>query len=150
MRGFSIIEIVVVISILTIIVGLMITSSTGEYRSVILRSDRETLVVLLQHARALSMQGACSGTCYSSPGHGVAIIQNEIILFQGNSFSESDVSYSTSFQTDEHTTYAGLSEVVFAALSGKVSTSGDMVLVDSLGKTATITVSHTGRIVWSR
>ncbi|MDB5188194.1 MAG: hypothetical protein JWO50_714 [Candidatus Kaiserbacteria bacterium] len=150
MRGFSIIEIIIVIALLLIIGGLTIAASIGEYRSVELRSDRERLVTLFEHARALSMQGVCSGACDISPAHGVAVTQNQIVVFQGNSYADSDGSYSVSFEKSEHTTYTGLSEVVFASLSGSVATSGNFLLTDSFGKTATITISSIGRILWSR
>lgn len=149
-NGFSIIEIIIVLALLTSIGGFAMVTSLSQFRTSVIGDDRETLVTLLQHARALSMNGECEGTCPASVAHGVAIATSTFILFQGLTFTSRDRAYDSFFVRDIHTTYSGLSEIVFAPLSGNVATTGDIVISDIMGTTSKVSINNIGRIIWSR
>ena len=148
--GFSLIEIIVVISLITSLGGLVMISSIGQYRGVLFGSERSRLVTLLEHARALSIHGVCDGVCAASVSHGILIASTSYILFQGASYMLRDTQYDALFDRDSHVHALDISEIVFTAQSGAVTTPGDVVLVDAVGTVATVTVSSIGRIIWSK
>lgn len=148
--GFTLIEILVVLGIITIIGSISIIMGVDDYRRQLFRSDRDLLVTALQHARAQSVSSICLGSgCTGGKPHGVYIGADEYVMFQGASYATRDSDVDAVIEADSNITQSGISEVVFEQLSGDVLTPGDIVLTDSLGRVSTTTVGSEGQIFWT-
>lgn len=149
--GFTLIETVVVMSLLGMIGGFTAFMSMDGYRSFSFRSDRDTLVSLLVRARSQSMSNVCQGAlCDGGVPHGVRVVSGEYTLFQGETYATRDVAFDQVLPSSYTTTIAGsLSEVVFRQLSGDVTVEGDIAISDEAGHTSTISINKEGRISWT-
>mgnify|MGYP003393241446 CR=1 FL=1 len=149
-KGFTLIEILVVLGIITIIGSISIIMGVDDYRRQLFRSDRDVLITALQHARAQSVSNICLGDgCDNGKPHGVYISDDEYIMFQGESYATRDTDVDAVIDADSDIEQSGISEVVFEQLSGDVSSPGDIVLTDSLGRVSTTTVGSEGQIFWT-
>ena len=149
--GFTLIEILVVVSLLAVISGLGLYVGMDSYRGYAFRTDRDTLVSLLQRARSQSVNNICIGACINGKPHGVFIdaASGRYILFQGTTYATRD-------ETSDEITAAsflvgrsGLPEVVFAQLSGNASPIGDIVLFGANGQISTVSINAVGKISWT-
>ena len=125
--GFSLIEVLVVLSIVATIAGLSAFFSLSDYRAVSFRSERDAIVGNLQQAREESMHGTCTGVCVGPTAHSVHI------------------------QTSAAVTLSGFTDVVFEALSGRATASpgNTLTITDVSGRSSVITVGSEGRISWT-
>ncbi len=153
--GFSLIEILVVISFFAIIGGLSLLYGIDSYRKVVFHSDRNLLVAALQRARAQSMGNICLGAgCVDGKPHGVHVTDDaagmvvSYTVFQGASYGL-EPAYNDVISANRGTKHTGVSDVVFAQLSGRANPSGDITLVDSLGNQSVVTVGSEGEIRWT-
>jgi prepilin-type N-terminal cleavage/methylation domain-containing protein len=142
MRGFTLIEILTSVAILSVILGLGLFMSMDSYRAYLSRSERDTVVSLLERARSRAMANVHQttwGMCYVAPNY---------IIFRGSTCVPGAA-------TNEETpanpgaVIAGLtsaSPVVFAQLSG--ATAAATVTVTEGPRVSTITINHEGTIIW--
>lgn len=152
-RGFTLIEMLVVIAILTLLGGVALVVNMESYRGYAFRNKRDLIVSMLQRARSQSMSNICMGTsCTGGRSHGVSIQTDKIVVFQGNTYTSRDI------DADEvilpryaaaSTTPGSLTEVVFTQLSGTTSTVGGITIHDDAGRTSIININSEGRITWS-
>ncbi len=142
LRGFTLIEILVVIAIVTMLMALGLFMSLDSYRSSLSRSDRDQVVSLLQKARSRSMANinqASWGVCYISPNY---------ILFRGSACT-AGASTNEAIGASNGVSVTGLADVspvVFTQLSG--TTTSATVVVTQQGKSATININDEGTISW--
>ncbi len=141
-KGFTLIEILVVIAILAMLIGLGLFMSMDSYRAYLSRSERDTVVSLLERARSRAMANSFQttwGLCYIAPNY---------IIFRGSTCA-------TGAATNEATpgnpaaSISGLSDtspVVFSQLAG--TTTGAVVTIVEQSKVSTITINHEGTIIW--
>lgn len=149
--GFTILEILVVIGLLSVISSFALIVGMDSYRSYSFRADRDTLVSLLQRARSQSVNNLCigSGSCTGGRPHGLAIFPDSYVLFQGSSYALRDTAADERIPASTAILRTGLSEVVFAQLSGSAAPSGDITLKGGNGQISTTTISSVGQIVWT-
>lgn len=145
--GFTLLEVLIVLMMLSIIASTTIFFSMGFYSQNLLVAQRSQFVSLLQTVRAEAMQNI------DNKPHGLAIDTNgniEYILFSGSNLitseSESRISipYDPRFQLASETP----SEIVFSQLSGESNYEGEILMIDSLRpqSIATITINYEGAI----
>ena len=146
-RGFSFIEILVVMGIFVILGTLSLFVSMDTYHGSNFRSDRDLVVTLLQHARAQAMHNICTGTCTDGKPHGVYIGSGTYTVFQGSSYATRDVAEDQTYTANSTLVATGDSEVVFANVTGVVSASRTITLTAE--QNSTITVDPSGRISWT-
>lgn len=141
-KGFTLIEVLVSIAILGLILSLGLFMSMDVYRGFSNRSEVDTIVSLLQRARASAMANSYQttwGVCYVAPTY---------IIFRG---STCVVGASTNEETPSNpgAAIAGLtsaSPVVFSQLAG--TTSDAVVSITENGKISTISINYEGTIIW--
>ncbi len=146
--GFTLIEVLVVLSLITIVIGSTLFFDINMYRGEAFRAERENLVIALQTARANALNNI------NQHKHGVAINPGGYegyVVFEGNDYASSDPTswkeIPSSYNIDLDPNPVFLKEVVFSQLSGDVSLPGDIKLLDPLRNTfTTITVNHEGKI----
>lgn len=161
-RGFTLIEIVVVIALMIAVGGWTIVSGIDDLRRTNARSTHEQFTTTLLHARAQAAANKCfGGDCTQGRAHGVAIVGNTLVVFQSPTstptYAMRDSAQDEIVQLDASTTASGATEVSFMPFSVVATTTGniiegdelwhtDIVLTDATGKSATTTIYANGRI----
>ena len=139
-RGFSIVEIMVVLGIFAAIVSTGLALSIDQIARGTIFSERDTLVSLLNGARAASLANV------NAQPHGVHIDATQFVAFEGSAYSSSDPKNYPIARTSS-VSMSGPTDIVFAQLSGEVSSGGTLILADG-GSQAIIEVNDAGRIDW--
>ena len=158
-RGFTLIEIVIVISIIIIASAFSGFINLDSYRGYSFRSERDTLVSGLQHARAQAIANVCRGvSCNDGRSQGVAIRPDDsgssYVIFQSGStspeYAQRDSDFDVFLESSKNIVTGGsINEVVFAQLSGNVLNPGSIVLTDNAGNSSTIFINSEGQILWT-
>lgn len=128
--AFTLIEMLVVIGLVTAFASLSLFIDLNSYRGDAFRAERNTVVTLLQRARADALNNI------GQDPHGVAIFPSDhphaYVLFAGTDYTSSlssthevfDMAYAIELT-------AGPSEIVFQQLSGATAYDGPLTLHDS-------------------
>ncbi|HEY4498247.1 MAG TPA: prepilin-type N-terminal cleavage/methylation domain-containing protein [Candidatus Paceibacterota bacterium] len=138
-KGLTLIEVVITMAILAIIGGLGLFVSTDFYRGYILRTERDTLVSILQRQRSRALNNV------SDSHHGVFLETDQYTVFQGNSYASRNPDYDEVINLPSSVVIGGINEVVFESLSGDSSASGD-ITISRDPQTFTISLNNEGRI----
>lgn len=150
--GFTLIEALVVMGILSMLGGLGLFLNLDTYRSLMFRSERDTLISAILKARSQSMNNMCIGTgCTDGKAHGVYVTKGKYVIFQGQSYATRDTSVDEAIYAQNDT--VGFSspsyEVVFAQLSGSVTTPLDIGFNDGAVHYSTTSINTEGRVSWT-
>jgi prepilin-type N-terminal cleavage/methylation domain-containing protein len=145
-RGFSLIELLIVLAIMGILTGIVLSTFQVYKKSQALDKDVETIVETLRQARSqtLSSQNASK--------YGVHITSTAITLFVGSTYSagsasNQDFSLQVSDAVLSINLVGGGSDVVFNRLTGDTSQSGSVVISSaSISRTKTVTIYSTGLV----
>jgi prepilin-type N-terminal cleavage/methylation domain-containing protein len=149
-NGFTFIEVIIVLALVVVIGRYALLVSFDTYRDSSYHTDRSSLIGILQHARAESINSICEGNeCTGGVPHGVSIQADRYVLFQGASYASRDSNVDSIFEVNPTISHSGLSEILFASVSGNVAHAGDVTLTDLTGHTSTITIGSEGQISWS-
>ena len=150
--GLTLIEVLVVMGMIVILVGLGLVLSMDTFRGFTFRSERDTLVALLQQARSQAINNVCLGTaCTNGRPHGVKIESNLYTMFQGPDYAAHDSGVDRQILPSYPLIIAAgsASEVVFQQLSGNVDAQKEIFMTDGFGNSSTITVTNQGGISWT-
>jgi prepilin-type N-terminal cleavage/methylation domain-containing protein len=154
-RGFTLIEVIVVLALVTIIGGYSLTFGIDSLQRTTFHSDRDILIAALQRARAQAVGNICLGsTCVDGKSHGVHIIddaQGNVVsytIFQGLNYG-AEPALNDVIKSNPNTKHTGASDILFEQLSGDANPSGDITLTDVNDRSSTITVGSEGEIRWS-
>lgn len=165
--GFTLIEMVIVISLIAVIGGFGLFFGIDSLRGYSFHSDRDTLVSTLQHARAEAMANICRGKAADCTDggkpHGVYIdtTNRKYVIFQGATYVSRDSDQDAPIDANNLTTWKGVNEVVFAELSGDAASADSspdcaseaepicIIVGDQASRTSVITVNSEGQILWS-
>ncbi len=142
--GFTLIEVLVVLSIVTLIIGATLMFDVNSYRGEAFRAERNNLVVALQTARADALNNI------NQMKHGVKINTDEYVIFEGSTFDDSLENTRKKIPLSYPVTLGVGSpdEIVFNQLSGD-SIDGEIVLIDpERNMTTNIIINHEGKIGW--
>lgn len=147
-RGLTLIETLVVVSILTMLAGASLFFDVNNFRGTAFNSEMANLATALQTARANALNNV------NQSEHGVAINPTGyvgFVIFEGSSYATRDTArdskipsmYTIAVEPSSPT------EVVFTQLSGIASPAGDLTLRDpQRDMTRTIGINYEGRIDW--
>ena len=157
--GFTLIEMLVVISLIIILGGLTLFFGLDSLHGYSFHSDRDVLVSALQHARAESISNICRGDADkcangSKPqGVYIDIPNKKFIIFQGSSYASRDTEQDVSLDFNPGTTFpddGSVHEIVFTQLSGDVTTPGYINMTETTTThTSKIEINKEGQILWS-
>lgn len=140
-RGFTIIEIIIVMALFTGLFAMGAVTGTDSYQRYIFRSELEKTGALLQKARSSAMANV------GESSHGVYFGDSaNTILFRGASYTASSP-YNLKIERSKAVSISGPLEIVFTPLSGATVTTGIITLTDGV-RNATITVNNEGLINW--
>ena len=139
--GFSIVEILIVVAILTIIFGFSVGIGSNFYSGQALIAERDSVIGLLRNARTRAMDNV------NQLGHGVYIGANQYVAFDGESYAARIQDYDAAFPRFPGVTIAGPSEIVFKSIEGTSNVSGTIIISSGAGS-ANISLNNEGRINW--
>lgn len=145
-RGFTLIEILVVIGILTVIIAFGMTINLSAFTSGTLQSEESKIVSILQRARSHAMANMFASSftvCYVSSNY---VISHDGIC-DGSGTDEiipanTNIATTSNFSTNFDASHA----VVFNQLDG--TTIGVTINVKDSVKTLPITINNEGTINW--
>jgi Tfp pilus assembly protein FimT len=137
--GFTLIEITLVIALIIIIFGFGLTISFDSFRKNYLKTERDTLISVLQKARGEAINNV------NDTQHGFYFDGTDYVLFEGSS---SPGTQELKITKNPSITISGLTEVVFEQLSGDANSVGDIILSDGINPAVTININQEGRINW--
>ena len=144
MRGFTLIELIIVLGVLVIIAGLTIPFFQSFQISSNLNTYSQTLANLIYQARSQAITGQNN----SSWGVFFDNEANKAILFQGANYdsrqadSEHDLNYPEFFNV---ATDFG-KEIVFVEFSGRPSANGTITISDSNNQSKIISINSLGLV----
>jgi prepilin-type N-terminal cleavage/methylation domain-containing protein len=139
--GFTILEVLIVMGILSILVGLGLFIGNDFFKGYSLRLEKNTVVSALQKARSQSMNNI------GQSNHGIYVTSDGFAIFQGPSYDGRSTSFDQAISSDPSITHSGLNEIVFSQLSGQSNASGTITLSNGISST-TISVNYEGAISW--
>jgi prepilin-type N-terminal cleavage/methylation domain-containing protein len=146
-RGFSLIEVIVVVALFGIVAGVGLIVSMESYRASSYHSDRALLVSLLQRARSQAINNLCSSSsCTDGAVHGVHIEADKYVLFEGATYVAGNADNAV-FAADTNTTHSFTGDIIFSQLSA--TTSAQTITLTGQGRASDITISAEGRISWT-
>ena len=147
-KGFTQIELIVVIGLFAIVAGFALIMSMDDYRAASYRSERDMAIAVLQRARSEALAGLCLGSCTDGKPHGVHVQSGQYVIFQGTSFVAGDPLNEVIVMRDKAVSITGAADVVFSLLSA-TATPATLTFGDGLGHTSTISVGSEGQITWT-
>lgn len=139
-RGFTLLELLLSVAILTLITGL----SLPVYESFVRRNDldltTQSVAAAVRRAETYA-RGVNGDTTW-----GIRVQSNEVVLFKGASYAARDTAFDEKVSLPGTVTPSGLSELVFAKLTGAPSATGTITLASTTNDTRTITVNAKGMV----
>lgn len=139
MRGFTLVEVIVVLSIIMIILGFSFPFAQGLKENNSLRSAEMAVKDALVRAQILSQ--SVSG----DSSWGVKLDDTQVVIFKGASYSVRDGNFDEVFSLPSQNLLSGISEMVFDRLSGKPSEAGEIIISNN-NKQRIINVNEKGFI----
>jgi prepilin-type N-terminal cleavage/methylation domain-containing protein len=146
-KAFTLVEIIVVVSILSIMTGTIFAVFNSFDQEKALSMETSNIISILERARNLTL---FSKDAYQ---YGVHFSSTTITLFKGGSYSASD---QNNIITELHSKVfvssinlnGGGSDVIFKKLSGETNQNGSITLGNSIDNSqiSTINISNTGLI----
>lgn len=140
-KGFTLLEIVLVVAISAVILGIVLFSFAGYRNREILKSTTLQVVSILRDARAKTLVAEGDSV------YGVHFDVDQIILFTGSSYSPNSISNETTTIPSAiglATTSLGATDVVFNRLSGEPSVTGEIYIYRLAEPQASTTVTING------
>ena len=140
-RGFTLIELIIVIALAVIIFSFTVGVGSDFYLSQSLIAERDSVVSLLRRARIKAMNNT------RQSNQGLFIAAGEYVIFEGDTYAGRSVDFDEVFPRAGRVQISGPSEIVFNSSEGSSSASGTISIVSGAG-TAKILVNSEGRISW--
>jgi prepilin-type N-terminal cleavage/methylation domain-containing protein len=138
--GFTLVEVIVAVGILSVLASFGCLASMDFYRSYAFNAERDTIVAILQKARSQSLANVNNSV------HGAHFGLGQYVIFQGSVY-DSGSAFNQSIPAGVGVTASGLTNVVFAQLSGDAGSGGNLRLSDGK-RLAEININSEGRIDW--
>ena len=143
-RGFTLIELMWILSITGIIFGFVVINLLSASQSSTLLANMSTLVTDIKQQQFKAMMGDAQKTATPS-SYGVHFDQNQYVLFKGNSYSANNpANIAIAVQTPLKFTTPS-AELLFAQLTGELTVASSQAILDtSTGTSRTILMNRYG------
>ena len=140
-KGFSLIEIIVVLGIISILAGISVVGYT-RFRS---QSNLEIATGIM--VQALRFAKSNSEQVNNNSNWGVYVNSEEITVFSGTNYASRDTSKDKKVLLPSGVTVSGLSEIIFEKVSGSVGVTGS-IIITSPDTTKNISINEKGTITY--
>ncbi len=149
-RGFTLLEVMITIALMSVLLGLGLVLSMDVYRGTLYRSTRQTLISSLTTARGRSLSNlfqSTHGVCYGAP---------DFIIFRGTTYSASSP-YNETVPGNPAVTLTSTggffscgngTGIVFSQLAATSSNTGTITVSESGHADETVSVNSLGTIIW--
>lgn len=139
LTGFTILEILIVLGIVSILISLSASPGLDFYRSQQIESKSREIVQNLRRSQMKAMSSE------SDSSFGIYFTTNSYTLFKGDNYALRQSGFDEVFEIPSIITLSGLSEIVFSKLEGEPNVTGDIILTSN-SQTRTININELGRI----
>ena len=139
MKGFSLVELLIVIGGTIIIVALTLPVGVNFYRSQIVAETRDDILLTIRKAQFQA------GQQKNDSSFGVKFFPDSYVLFQGSSYGARITSEDENFSLANGVSVSGIDELVFAKTSGLPDTIGTINITFG-SDTYKINVNSQGKI----
>ena len=146
-KGFTLIEILIVIGLLGILFVFISAPLMSFYRKVVFQGTTENIMTMLDEARKSTLSS------YNSSQYGVHFTPTTTTLFIGSSYSSADPTndvyeLNNSVEISGITLNEGGSEVVFERITGETDQYGSITITSLISSTSvkTITIFESGLV----
>ncbi len=137
-KGFSLIEIIVVIGVVAVVIGFGVVTDLSAFRRDTFQTEEAKIVSILQKARSRAMSNI-----YDT-NHGVCYIAPNYVIFKGNTCTTGDsIPANTDISSNGGTLFPA---IVFNRLSG--TTTGATIHITDGIKSDDIMINNEGTINW--
>ncbi len=140
-EGFTILEVVMVIGILSLIFLIGVPLTFDFYIDYQLVAERDNFIAIAQQARDAAMAGE-GGT-----DHGVYVTGDGYVLFEGESYASRSIDQDLDISRSDLIEIIGPIEIIFDSLSGRTSPSASFSMTNGR-KIFGIDVNTEGNINW--
>lgn len=149
-QGFTLMEVIITITLMSMLLGLGLVLSMDVYRGTLYRSTRQVLVSSLTTARGRSLSNF-----FQSP-HGVCYLAPDFIIFRGTTYSASSPFNETVpgnptvtlSSTGSFFTCGSGVGIVFSQLAATTSNTGIITVSESGHADETVSANSLGTIIW--
>lgn len=138
-RGFTILELLLVIASIAVIAGF----SLPLWRNLQIKNDLDISVITI--AQSLRRAQILSQAVDADIGWGLRVQSGSITLFQGNTYATRNTNFDETFTLQSTITPSGLSEIDYVKFTGLPGTTGTITLTTE-SNSKTITINSKGMI----
>ena len=155
MRGYTMIELVIVFALISLGLALTLFISMGDYTRSSFNDERDVILSTLYKARSQSINNMCFGdSCTDGKTHGVYFgTAGQYVVFQGDSYATRDADVDEIITANgKAVSVSGITEVTFGRLRGDASVTPlntALTVQNTSGNVSVITVEPEGRIWWT-
>lgn len=142
-RGFTVVELVLVIALVGAVAALAMPASRGMFTDAQLAQAKTQAAEALRLAQARAQAGTADGDW------GVRFAADTVTLFQGPSFAARNASFDERMPTPGGTAFAGTTDIVFTSISGTTDSNHFTLLSEATNATYTFTVNTWGALTAS-
>lgn len=150
LKGFTLMEVIVTISLISILLSLGLILSMDVFRGTVFRSTRQVLVSSLTTARGRAVSNLYQST------HGVCYLAPNFVIFRGTSYSATSP-YNETIEGNPAVTLSSAGNfftcgsgagIVFSQLAATTSNTGMITVTESGHADETVSVNGLGTILW--
>ena len=140
LRGFTLLEVLLSVAALSTIAGIGIP----VFQSFQVRNDLDVAAVTVaQSARRAQILAEASD---GDSNWGVEVAPGAVTLFKGDTFAARDAAYDETFVLPGTITASGLTDIVFAKMTGLPSAVGTLTLTSTINEVRLITFNAKGTV----
>jgi len=141
-KGFSLVETLVVIAIISIVVGVAIMNFGQARSKALLEEGQASIIDVLE----LAKNRAASGVGNTVTNHGVRIESDKIIIFEGSDYITGNNKATTTMPSSVLLGPSSGFDIIFGRISATSSTGTTIQITHPSGATTSVSVEKTGLI----
>jgi prepilin-type N-terminal cleavage/methylation domain-containing protein len=139
-RGFTLIEVLLSVTILAMLVGL----SLPVYETFVRRNDLD--LTAQATVSAIRRAEAYSRSVNQDSQWGIELVAPGITVFKGDTYATRDAAFDEIIMLPNSISVSGISEIVFAKLSATPNATGTISFTTTTNDTRTITINGKGMV----